>query len=96
MDRDLGDQGLVKRTLATRFLEQAVIADTLAANLAQQGILTAKGRQRAALSAYLSVSASLSRLAAQLGLERQAKRVPTASDLLAPVPMPTPETADAD
>ena len=83
---DLGGSeavGVVKRNLAMRFVQLTVIADTLADNLVRNGILTPKGKQRAALTVYLLVVDRLARLATPLGLERHVKRVPSIQDFLA-------------
>jgi hypothetical protein len=75
--------GVVKREMAVRFCELRVVGTTLAESLVREGVLSAKGRQRAALTAYLSVIDRLTRLAAVLGMERTAKRVPSLDDFLA-------------
>ena len=82
---DLGgdDQvSVTKRGLARRHSELSVIADTILTNLLQQGVLSTKGRQRAALTAYLNVVDRLNKLAAQLGLERRQKPVDDLQDYI--------------
>jgi len=82
---DLGGEAHIsatKRDVAKRFCELQVIADTIVSNLVREGVLSTKGRQRAALSAYLNVVDRLNKLAAQLGLERKAKAVPSIEDFL--------------
>ena len=74
--------GVVKKDAARRFLELTVVADTLVTNLLHDGIISPKGRQRAALSAYLSVVDRLTKLSTLLGLERKTKRVETIDDFL--------------
>lgn len=76
IEADLGD-GLsrIGRDLVHRYVETSLIATTLGADLATRGILTAKGRQRAALTAYLQVLDRQHRLALALGLERKTRRV---------------------
>ena len=74
--------GLLKRKAANKTLELETIADTLIANLIREGVLTAKGKSRAALSAYLSVVDRLMRLYSMLGLERRAKQVPSIEDFI--------------
>src|SRR5262245_36983188 len=59
---------VLKRKAVNRALELEVIADTLLTNLMREGVLTAKGQSRAALSAYLSVADRLMRLYQMLGL----------------------------
>lgn len=83
--RDMGGEDalpLTKRDVVTRFIELQTVADTLAGNLAASGVLSTKGRQRAALTAYLSVVDRLTKLAALLGLERKVKAVPSLDDFL--------------
>ena len=60
-----------------------LVSDYLAENLIRQGPLTSKGRQRAALTAYLSVVDRTQRIATSLGLTRREKSVPTIADYLA-------------
>src|SRR5690349_1199796 len=60
------------------FVRLEVVADFLWTRLQEAGPLTAKGRQRAALTAWLGVVDRLQRLANMLGLERKARRVPDA------------------
>jgi hypothetical protein len=59
------------------------VGEYLAENLMKQGPLTSKGRQRAALTAYLSVVDRTQRIAASLGLSRREKAVPNIADYLA-------------
>jgi hypothetical protein len=67
----------VSRDLIIRYVETSTIADWLGSNIVRFGALTGKGRQRAALSAYLQVLDRQLRLAQAIGLERRTKRVPT-------------------
>ena len=55
----------------------------LGENLMAEGALTAKGRRRAATSAYLAVLDRFLRLAQVVGLERRQKRVPSLSEVMA-------------
>jgi hypothetical protein len=79
---DQGDAGFLRRDLVKRTTQLTIIADTLADELVRNGIITPKGSQRAALTAYLSVIDRLTRLSATLGLERRTKQVPTVEDFL--------------
>ena len=72
---DLGDVGVIKASAADRFVELDAIANYLSGRLQVEGPLTAKGRTRALLSAYLSVVDRQVKLAQLLGVERRAKPV---------------------
>jgi hypothetical protein len=75
---DLGGPGelsAVKADMVDRWVETGAIVDYLARRLVEQGPLTAKGRTRAALMAYLSTLDRHHRLAVALGLERRSKPV---------------------
>jgi hypothetical protein len=89
---DLGGEaniGVTKRELTTRFIEASTILTFLGGNILKFGVLTTKGRQRAAVGTYLQVLDRVMRLAATLGLERQAKQVPSIEDFLAARQQPT-------
>lgn len=82
---DLGgaaNVGVAKRELTTRFVETSAILSFLGGNILKFGVLTTKGRQRAAVATYLQVLDRITRLALALGLERQAKQVPSIEDFL--------------
>ena len=82
---DLGGAGnlsTIKREVVTRFLQTSVVADFLGSNIVKHGVLTTKGKTRAAVTTYLQVVDRLTRLALTLGLERQTKQVPTVEDFL--------------
>jgi hypothetical protein len=70
---ELGDVGVVKGSLADAFVELAAVRDYLGGRLAAEGPLTAKGRTRALLSAYLLVVDRQVRLAQVLGVERRGR-----------------------
>jgi hypothetical protein len=72
---ELGDVGAVKGSLADAFVELGAVRDYLGSRLAKEGPLTAKGRTRALLTAYLSVVDRQTKLAQLLGLERQVKSI---------------------
>jgi hypothetical protein len=80
---DLGDElSAIKGSLLGRHVMLAVLAEHLEGHLLGLGVLTAKGRTRAALNAYLSVLDRLTRSAQILGLERKPKRVPNVLEYL--------------
>jgi hypothetical protein len=82
---DLGgaeNVGRLKADLVERYLETSLIAQWLGGNLLVDGVLTTKGRARAAASFYLQVLDRISRLTAALGLERRAKAVPSPLDYI--------------
>lgn len=81
---DLGgeDVSQVAAGVVRRHAQLEAVAETLWADIEARGLLTGKGRQRAALSAYLAVSDRLARSAALLGLSRRQKRVPSVAELL--------------
>lgn len=80
---DLGvDLSQVKQDVLQRYLEAGLIADYLFDNIQRNGVLTAKGRNRAACSAYLQVLDRQVRLGQLLGLERRTRQVPNPADWL--------------
>ena len=71
---DLGDGLATLKAAAVREAARlTIIVDSLGENLIASGILSAKGNQRAALSAYVMTLDRLHRLMTLLGLERRAK-----------------------
>jgi len=73
---DLGGEdqvGQIKRDLISRYLQNSLIADYLADNIAREGVLSTKGRQRAAVNTFLAVVNTLHKLAGSIGLERRLK-----------------------
>jgi hypothetical protein len=74
---DLGDVSTLQASLVTRYVHVELVAEWLEGNLLAQGVLTGKGKRRAAVSAYLSVVDRLARLAGQLGLERRPRQLGT-------------------
>jgi hypothetical protein len=73
---DLGGResvGRLKTDLIERYLETSLIAEWLGGNLLVDGVLTSKGRTRAASTLYLQVIDRLYRLTTALGLERKPK-----------------------
>jgi hypothetical protein len=80
---DLGgyeNVGTLKADLVERYLETSLIAEWLGGNLLVDGVLTAKGKTRAAATLYLQVLDRLHRLTTLLGLERRARPVQNPAD----------------
>jgi hypothetical protein len=85
IENDLGGPealSALTRDAVTRYLELTLVADYLGRKLATEGPLTTKGKQRAALAAFLGVVDRQSRLAQQLGFEKTPKKVNTLEDHL--------------
>jgi hypothetical protein len=75
---DLGgvdELSTLKRELIKCFTETSAIRSYLGENILREGVLTTKGRTRAAVGTYLSVVDRLSRLAQAIGLARVPKQV---------------------
>lgn len=72
---ELGEVGIIKGSLADAFIELGAVRDYLGGRLGAEGPLTAKGRTRALLTAYLGVVDRQVRVAQLLGLERRARNV---------------------
>jgi hypothetical protein len=73
---DLGGRSAlsqIKLDLVGRYQETDLLASTLAENIKRGGVVTGKGRTRAAVTAYLAVVDRQTRLAQLLGLERVLK-----------------------
>jgi hypothetical protein len=70
------------RDLVQRGLRVRVLMDTLEARMDREGVLTGKGRTRASASLYLQLLDRLMKIYAALGLERRARRLPTAGEIL--------------
>lgn len=82
---DLGGESeisTVKRDLLDRYLQTDALAGHLGGHLIAEGVLTAKGRSRAALSAFLQVLDRQHRLAVAIGLERRQKALPSLEQYL--------------
>ena len=62
-------------TLIDRYPELDTVASWLGGNLVAEGPLAAKGRTRAALSAYVTVVDRVHRVSSALGLARRQKAV---------------------
>lgn len=104
IERDLGGPAAVsqiKHDAITTYCEVDMLRQTLAHQLATEGMFTAKKRMRASFGAYLQVADRLVRLAQLLGLERQTQDIGalSAADYLRsvqqpdaiPAPVPTEE-----
>jgi hypothetical protein len=80
---DLGDDlSFGQKDLINRGLRLHVILDTLEANMEREGVLTAKGATRAAVTLYLSVLDRLTKIYQQLGLERRAKPIKSVGEIM--------------
>ncbi len=73
---------VIARDMVTRYIELDNVATWLSDNLQRHGALTGKGRQRAALTAYLGIVDRQVRLAQLLGLERKQKPVVSPLDYI--------------
>lgn len=75
---DLGGEAALsslQRDLVDRYVELDTVASWLGGNLVTEGPLTAKGRTRAALSAYVTVVDRVLRVSSALGLARRPRAV---------------------
>jgi len=75
-----GDVPTITAGLVRRYAHLELIAEWLEGNLIAEGVMTTKGRQRAAVSAYMAVVDRLTRLGLTLGLERKARPVTNAAE----------------
>jgi hypothetical protein len=82
----------IARDEVDRYLRLVVLGETIWNDLAQKGVLTAKGKRRAALNAFLAISDRIDRLTNKLGIERKAKAAGFAERLACA--MKDRETAD--
>ena len=71
----------IKHDLIARYVEIVALGNFLAHDLVARGALTARGRSRAALSAYLTVLDRQHRLAVSIGLERRERPVSLLDEL---------------
>jgi hypothetical protein len=74
--------GHVKHSLLETFARLELIEAAMWDNLTQHGMLTGKGRTRAALSAFAATADRKARLAGLIGLDRVARKVPTVQDYM--------------
>ena len=70
----------VLRGLVPRYVTLEAIADNMERNIMLHGVLTGKGKTRAATTTYLHVIDRLQRMAVTIGLKRRAKRAPDIRD----------------
>lgn len=61
----------IRADLVERYLELQVVGDWLGGNLLAEGVMTTKGKTRAATTLFLSVVDRLERLGKTIGLERR-------------------------
>ena len=78
-----GDVGEVMTQTIRRFVETTAISEHLLDNILAFGPLTGKGRQRAAVTAYLACVDRLTRLATIIGVERKPRVVSFAEQIRA-------------
>lgn len=82
---DLGGEpelSTAKRVVVDRLAEAELLAQVYFAHLSEARPMTERGRTRAATLAYVQASDRVARLAGQLGLERRARSVATATEIL--------------
>ena len=83
IEADLGDAvSRIKSDLVARYVECCAMANFLGHDVAARGALTARGRSRAALNAYLSLLDRQHRLGTSIGLERHEKPVSLLAELI--------------
>ena len=82
----IGDKGddisAVLQKQITDYAAACVIRDLALAHVAAVGVFTRAGKQRAAVNLYFQASGRAERLAAQVGLGRVERQVPSAHDIL--------------
>ncbi|MCL4848099.1 MAG: hypothetical protein KJ066_16275 [Acidobacteria bacterium] len=93
---DLGGEpelSALQRAAVREAARLEVLAAAIGDDLLERGCLSAKGKTRAALTAYLSLIDRLHRMATTLGLARREKPViPSLADLVAPAALSAPQT----
>lgn len=77
------EMGAIESAYVRRLAQLEGVLELLGQDVAANGVMTAKGRPRAAYRAFLDTLATWDRLAQRLGLERQARRVDGIVDQLA-------------
>jgi hypothetical protein len=77
-----GDPSVIQLGLAKDYSRVDAMVEAVAANIAAGGILTPKGRRRAAVTLLLALMDRRLKLAAALGLERRAKPVASPLDYI--------------
>jgi hypothetical protein len=105
LERLVADRGgmdnvsVIELSLLKKIVVLDRISDHLAGHVLRDGVLSTKGRTRAAVVTYLSVVDRVARLASTLGLERKAKKVGDLESFLqarAVAPAPTQAEEDGD
>ena len=71
------DMSQILEDTIDRYQRLWVLASTLEARMEKEGVLTGKGKTRAAVTLYLGIVDRLSKLAQQIGFDRKARQVPT-------------------
>lgn len=82
---DLGGEGELSTIAAgtvDRYIRAEAMLEWMEGRILAEGVLTGKGRRKAIHTAYLQQLDRVLRLAAMLGLERKAKRVPTLEEVM--------------
>lgn len=81
IEADLGaDLSTLKRGAVREAARLLLIVDSLGNDLLTRGVLTAKGKNRAALTAYVTTLTSLQKMMGTLGIERKSRTLPTTID----------------
>ena len=86
----------LQRDLIDRYLELDVVAQWLGGNLVADGPLTAKGRARAALSAYVTIVDRVHRVSSALGLGRKQRQVSLSGYLATTYPLRDGDQGDGE
>ena len=81
IEADMGaDVSTLKRDAVREAARLMLIVDSLGNDLLTRGVLTAKGKNRAALTAYAMTLDRLQKLMGTLGVERKSRTLPTTID----------------
>lgn len=70
-----GDQSVIETDLSADYCRYDVLIETVAANVARMGVLTARGRTRSSVGLLISLMRERQRLGTLLGLRPRAKEV---------------------
>jgi hypothetical protein len=76
-----GDPSIIQSDLARDYARVAVLIETAAANIEVHGVLSVKGRTRAAVTMLLQLLERRQRWATMLELERRAKPVASVTEI---------------
>jgi hypothetical protein len=74
--------GAIETGYVRRLTQLEGSLELLGEDLAARGVMTVRGRPRAAFTLFLRVLDTWDRYAQRLGIERRAKRVPTLSEVM--------------